>query len=43
MPTNVMVRLRFNPLFSYEENRIDSFLALSPGDATPQAFAELRR
>lgn len=35
MPANVMVRLRFNPFFSYERNRIDSFLALSPSGATP--------
>jgi hypothetical protein len=29
MPANVMLRLRYNPFFSYQENRIESFLALS--------------
>jgi hypothetical protein len=29
MPTNALVRLRFNPFFADEERRIEEFLALS--------------
>jgi len=29
VPANALVRLRFNPFFSYQENRIEHFLALS--------------
>jgi alpha-beta hydrolase superfamily lysophospholipase len=33
IPSNALLRLRFNPFFSYEENRIEQFLKLAP--ATP--------
>ena len=34
MPANALIRLRFNPFFTYEERRIEQFLALTESGKT---------
>ena len=34
MPANALIRLRFNPFFSYEQQRIVQFLALTESGKT---------